>query len=85
MPIRTQNDLPAKEILERMKEEHNIMLAGSFDSLSGQVIRIGHMGSNANKADMEETMEALDETLRALGVELKSDLGEVFAVELNKR
>lgn len=75
----------AKEILERMKEEHNIMLAGSFDSLSGQVIRIGHMGSNANKADMEETMEALDETLRALGVELKSDLGEVFAVELNKR
>ena len=35
-----------------MKKEHNIMLAGSFDVLEGQVIRIGHMGNNANAADM---------------------------------
>lgn len=72
----------AKEILERMKKEHNIMLAGSFDSLAGQVIRIGHMGSNANRADMEETMKALDETLRSLGVNLKSNLLTEFITQL---
>lgn len=58
----------AQEILDIMRKEHNIMLAGSFDSLAGQVIRIGHMGSNANEKDMAETMEALWQTLRKLGV-----------------
>lgn len=68
----------AKDILETMKQEHNIMLAGSFDSLAGQVIRIGHMGSNANIADMAETMEALGQTLKSLGVEIETDMKESF-------
>lgn len=68
----------AKDILDMMRQEHNIMLAGSFDSLSGQVIRIGHMGSNANVSDMRETMEALDQTLEKLGVPLKCSLKESF-------
>lgn len=68
----------AKEILDMMRKEHNIMLAGSFDTLAGQVIRIGHMGSNANVEDMLETLGALDETLKKLGVSLKKSLKEVF-------
>ena len=71
----------AQDILETMKREHNIMLAGSFDTLAGQVIRIGHMGSNANLSDMTETMEALDQTLRGLGVALKASLKDVFLRE----
>lgn len=72
----------AKEILDTMRTEHNIMLAGSFDTLAGQVIRIGHMGSNANEADMTATMEALDQTLRKLQVPLKKELKEVFLQNL---
>lgn len=72
----------AKEILDIMRNEHNIMLAGSFDSLAGQVIRIGHMGSNANVEDMTETMEALDKTLKKSGVKLKGSLKEAFIKEL---
>lgn len=68
----------AAAILDRMKKEHNIMLAGSFDVLEGQVIRIGHMGNNANAADMAETMKALEEVLAGLGVKLQVSLGEVF-------
>lgn len=68
----------AKDILDVMRREHNIMLAGSFDSLAGQVIRIGHMGSNANVSDMTETMEALDQTFQKLGVPLKCSLKESF-------
>lgn len=59
----------AREILDTMRRDYHIMLAGSFDSLAGQVIRIGHMGGNANEKDMEETMEALIGTLRKLGVD----------------
>lgn len=51
---------------------------GSFDVLAGKVIRIGHMGANANDADMEDVMAALDHTLRALRVPLKKDLLETY-------
>lgn len=74
----------AKDILETMKKEHNIMLAGSFDTLAGQVIRIGHMGTNANVADIAETLEALEETLESLGVELKKSLKTAFLKQYEK-
>ena len=75
-------DIPAETtcdaILSRMKKEYNIMLAGSFDDLSGKVIRIGHMGTNANFEDMTAAMYALSETLTFLGVKLNGTLSELF-------
>ena len=54
------------------------MLAGSFDDLSGKVIRIGHMGSNANFEDMMSTMFALNETLVSLNVKFHGNLADLF-------
>ena len=68
----------AEAILEMMQKEHNIMLAGSFGSLAGKVIRIGHMGANANFPDMAEPMDALGKTLEKLGVPLNCSLKERF-------
>ena len=51
---------------------------GSFDDFAGKVIRIGHMGSNANLPDMVETMRALDLVLRDLGVKLEVPLDTFF-------
>lgn len=64
----------AARILRIMREEHGILLAGSFDILAGEVIRIGHMGNNCTIENMKETMSALDATLRKLKVELKEPL-----------
>ena len=61
-----------------MRAEHRILLAGAFDALEGQVIRIGHMGSNCNEEDMTATMRALEQTLRQLGVPLKASLAAEF-------
>lgn len=72
----------AGDILKVMREDYNIMLAGSFDELAGQVIRIGHMGSNANVDDMKETMDALNGTLIKLGVDLKGNIGEIFEANI---
>lgn len=60
----------AAEILKMMREDYNIMLAGSFDVMAGEVIRIGHMGYNCTEENMKETLHALDGTLRKLGVKL---------------
>lgn len=65
--IRVPEGLAAEQILSEMRTKHGIMLAGSFDVLAGQVIRIGHMGENANKEDVCRVMEALGETLTGLG------------------
>jgi aspartate aminotransferase-like enzyme len=62
--IRVPEGRTATQILEDMKKKHNIMIAGSFDVLAGQVIRIGHMGENANEADVVETLNALREVLQ---------------------
>lgn len=76
--------MSAKDILDHMLEKHGIMLAGSFDVLAGQVIRIGHMGANANISDMTATMAALEETLKALGFEMKTGLLEEFLKYINE-
>ena len=67
-----------KAILEIMKQDHNIMLAGSFGYLAGKVIRIGHMGSNATVANMTETFAALDATMEKLGVPLNASMEKTF-------
>lgn len=76
--------LQAQSILERMQKKHHIMIAGCFDVLAGKVIRLGHMGNNANIPDMRETLAALRETLEFLGFACKSDPVEVFMDCLSK-
>ena len=68
----------AAAILTAMREQHNIMLAGSFDVLEGQVIRIGHMGENARVEKLTAVMKALDAVLPELGVPMKGSLAERY-------
>lgn len=70
--------MEADQILDRMKETHGIMLAGSFGDLAGKVIRIGHMGANANLGDMLEVMAALEETFKHFGWHSEKGLLEQF-------
>ena len=69
-------------ILETMKKDYNIMLAGSFDCLAGKVIRIGHMGNNATAENVRETFHGLDGTFRKLGIPLQADMETVFMESL---
>lgn len=68
--FKVPDNIRAEDILTRMTRVHGIMIAGSFDVLAGEVIRIGHMGENANEKDLKLTLEALNETLTFLGVPL---------------
>jgi len=72
----------ADEIITTMKNKFNILITGSFGHLAGKVIRIGHMGVNANKEDMIELMAALDATFEYLGVKLNSSLADTFKSEI---
>ena len=65
-----------------MEDDYNIMISGCFDVLAGKVIRIGHMGENANVEDMTYLMDAMDRTFADLGFELEASLREVFLKNL---
>ena len=67
-----------KAILEGVKKDYNIMLAGSFGALGGKVIRIGHMGNNARVEKVREVFVALDGTFKKLGVVLKCSMEDIF-------
>ena len=55
-----------------------MMISGCFDVLAGKVIRIGHMGENANVDDMTLTLDAMDKTFADLGVKLNCSMKEEF-------
>ena len=74
----------AAAILDGVKNDYNIMLAGSFDVLAGKVIRIGHMGNNAEFYKIREVFAALDGTMKKLGIPLKASMEEVFCAEMNR-
>lgn len=83
--FRIPGGITAADILKTMREDHNIMLAGSFDVMAGEVIRIGHMGYNCTEKNMKETLHTLDSTLRKLGVELKANLKEEYIAGTRER
>lgn len=64
----------AARIIELMRSDHNILIAGSFDVMAGEVIRIGHMGYNCTEENMKETLTALNDVLNKLGVKLTGTL-----------
>lgn len=80
-PTVTVFDVPAgltdTAILKAVAEE-GIMIAGCFDDLAGRVLRIGHMGENANIEDMHLTLRALHDALKTLGFQPKCDLEAAF-------
>jgi len=67
-----------EDIIRTMRDDYGILITGSFGFLAGRVIRIGHMGNNANEKDMTEVMSALDKTFNKLGVQLESSLENNF-------
>ena len=66
------------DILEGMKKDHNIMLAGSFGELEHKVIRIGHMGVGCNDEDMLAVLRGLTDVLDRLGFQRKGDMVKTY-------
>lgn len=82
--INVPEGLTDTQILDTMRDDYNILIAGCFDILAGKVFRIGHMGENANIRDVAETLSALDKTFKKLNYHLNCSMADVFIDEINK-
>ena len=70
--------LTDKQIMDEMLEKHHIIISGSLGDLKGKLMRIGHMGNNANVTDVKNTLSALTQVLQAHDISVKEDMGEAF-------
>ncbi|MGI0080185.1 MAG: pyridoxal-phosphate-dependent aminotransferase family protein, partial [Nitrososphaerales archaeon] len=52
-------------IIETMAAKHGILIGGGYRELRGQVLRIGHMGYQAQRSFISATVDALEDTLKA--------------------
>ena len=66
------------EILNGLRDEFGILISGCFDVLKGKVIRIGHMGENANKEDIAQTLAGLQKILESHGIKLACEMKDEF-------
>ncbi|MCQ4635180.1 alanine--glyoxylate aminotransferase family protein [Anaerovorax odorimutans] len=76
--VEVPENLKDEQILSIMQNKYQVMISGCFDVLAGKVIRIGHMGENANVSDMAETLGAMDQTFKELGYPLKCSMKDRF-------
>lgn len=51
-----------KKLVGLMREEHGVVISGGQQSLSGKIIRVGHLGW-VNKADLDDVFYALRQAL----------------------
>ena len=70
--------LTDKAIIDTMKNRYGVLISGSFDVLAGKVIRLGHMGNNANETDVRQMLAALTDTMEELGFSCGCRMEEVF-------
>ena len=64
--IKVPNSVDGSELVRKMRVDHDVVLAGGQASLSGKIIRIGHMGITHEK-DIQETLDALSVVLPQVG------------------
>ncbi|ENK0838022.1 alanine--glyoxylate aminotransferase family protein [Clostridium botulinum] len=76
--IELPKEVEDKVLRTYMQDKYNVIIAGSFGYLQGKVIRIGHMGENANIDKMAYTLFAFQNSLEYLGYKLKESLTEAF-------
>lgn len=79
--VKTPEGIDDKELRDYMLKKYNVLIAGSFGYLEGKVIRIGHMGENANINKVSYALFALQKSLEFFGVKLECNIMNSFLRE----
>ena len=64
--VRVPEGVDANRLLTIMREEHEVVLAGSYGALSGKMFRIGHLGY-VTPDEIQDVLDALAATLPKVG------------------
>lgn len=64
--VKVPEGINGKELIDLMRTDYQVVVAGGVGKLEGKVFRIGHMG-DVTEGEIEDCLAALDSSLRTLG------------------
>ncbi len=64
--VRVPDTIDAKALVDTLRLEYDVVVAGGLGQLEGKIIRIGHLGA-VSESDIVDCLEALGKTLQAMG------------------
>jgi aspartate aminotransferase-like enzyme len=64
--LKVPSGIDETKLRERMRIKHGVTIAGSWGKLEGRVMRLGHMGYNAQMAKAKRAVAALSQCLKSL-------------------
>ncbi len=64
--VRIPESVDGKSLVNTLRLEHNVVVAGGLGKLEGKIFRIGHLGA-VSESDIVDCLEALGKTLQAMG------------------
>ena len=64
--VRVPPGVDGKRLVEALREDHDVVIAGGQQELSGKIFRIGHLGY-CTEEDVRDALKALEKTLPKVG------------------
>lgn len=71
----------AEAIIDTMRSRYGVMISGGYGELTGQVVRLGHMGMSAHPTTAIAQIGMLERALLDLGVSITPGAGVGAAIE----
>ncbi|MGJ0701407.1 pyridoxal-phosphate-dependent aminotransferase family protein [Clostridium perfringens] len=68
----------ALNLRNHLNKKYNVLMSTSLDKYEDKLLRIGHMGENANIEDITYVLNAIDKALKDLGFSSEKQLNKLF-------
>lgn len=81
--VKIPKEIGSIKLINHIENKYNVIMSSSLDQFKNEVIRIGHMGTNANVKDTMYALDIIDKALKDLGFESNNNMVNIFKEELN--
>ncbi|MBS5969517.1 MAG: alanine--glyoxylate aminotransferase family protein [Clostridium perfringens] len=76
--VEIPEEIGALNLRNHLNKEYNVLMSTSLDRYENKLLRIGHMGENANIEDITYVLNAIDKALKDLGFSSEKQLDKLF-------
>ncbi len=76
--VEIPEEIGALNLRNHLNKEYDVLMSTSLDRYEDKLLRIGHMGENANIEDITYVLNAIDKALEDLGFSSEKQLDKLF-------
>ncbi|MDK0654453.1 alanine--glyoxylate aminotransferase family protein [Clostridium perfringens] len=76
--VEIPKEIGALNLRNHLNKKYNLLMSTSLDKYEDKLLRIGHMGENANIEDITYVLNAIDKALKDLGFSSEKQLDKLF-------